>query len=378
MRIVFVADDIDAVGGIQTTIHTVAQHLARRGHHVHLVGLYRNPTPAAPTERPTYRRSVLDAPPPGSPTDPAGLRAAQQRMRAVLAGVEPGVLVMSSVHVSLWLKDVDVAGYRRIGHYHGSYEYARTHYHLGVIRDLWSEFDAAVFLSNEDATSFSTAATLRATWIPNPLPGTASPPQIPPAPATPPRVLAVGRLASIKRFELAIHAFAQAAVPGWHLHLIGDGEQEQALRQAAEERFPWRPFGTGAEEPVVFRGRLPAHAMATEYAAAQLLVMTSEHEGFGMVLAEAAAAGTPAIAFNVSGGVRSLIRHQHTGILVAPGDLSGLTDGLRALMTDSRRRRELGDAARAATAWLHPETVTDRWEQLLTEILRDSRQEARS
>ncbi|MGH3680150.1 MAG: glycosyltransferase [Natronosporangium sp.] len=358
MRIVFAVDDIDAVGGIQTATHTLAQHLARRGHQVHVVGIYRNSAPAALPDRPNYQRTVLDAPPPGQAPHPVRLRASKQRMRQILDAHPGGVVIMSSVHASLWLHDLPtVSGHLRVGHYHGSYQYARTHYHLRVIRDLWPRFDAGVFLSREDAAGFAAHGRLRATWIPNPLPPPAA--DRPPGPA---RVLAVGRLATIKRFDLAITAFARAAVAGWQLHIIGDGEQHQALRQLAEHAS-----GPGGPA-IVFRGRLPNSRMPAEYAAAQLLAVTSDHEGFGMVIAEAAAAGIPAVAFDVSGGVRSLVVQDGTGLLIPPGDLDGLTRALRTLMTDPARRQLLGQAARAVAAGLHPDTITDRWERLLTRL----------
>jgi glycosyltransferase involved in cell wall biosynthesis len=382
MNIVFCADDIDAVGGIQTVSHTLGQHLTRRGHHVHVVGLYYDRAPARLPDRPLYRRTVLHAPTPGSPPDAVALRTAKQRMRDLLADTGTGFLIMSSVHVSLWLRDLDTTRFRRVGHYHGSYEYARNHYHLQVIRDLWPSFDANVFLSPDDATGFTTHADLNATWIPNPLPDPATPTTTRPAAAgTPPRVLAVGRLAKIKRFDRAIDAFAQADVPRCQLHLIGDGDQEQALHELAHRHDLHQPeYGTR----IVFRGRLSAAAMPGEYAAAQLLIVSSEHEGFGMVIAEAAAAGIPTAAFDVSGGVRSLIAHQRTGLLVPAGDVPALAHAIRTLLLDPDHRRALGHAARNAVTILDPRAVTDRWEQLLTDLARRptpdyrTRQESRS
>ena len=366
MRIVFVADDIDAVGGVQTATHTLAQHLTRRGHRVHAVGLYRNPAPAVLPAPPDYRRTVLHAPPPAGPLDTGRLSAAKRQMRQIL-DAHHGPVIMSSVHASLWLHDLPTTGDQvRVGHYHGSYEYARGHYHLRVIRELWPRFAAGVFLSRDDAAGFAAGSRLRTTWIPNPLPppAAAQHPARPTTPAAggPSRVLAVGRLAAIKRFDLAITAFARAVRPGWQLHLIGDGDQEQALRRLAAHHLPH----PGPDGPaVVFRGRLPAARMPAEYATAQMLTVTSDHEGFGMVIAEAAAAGTPTVAFDVSGGVRSLVHHDHTGLLVPPGDLDGITHALHTLMTDPARRRRLGHAARAVAAGLHPDTITDRWEHLL-------------
>lgn len=376
MRIIFIVDDIDAVGGIQTATHTLAQHLARRRHRVHVVGLYRNPQPAVLPDQPLYQRTILHAPPPASPPAPGRLRASKQWMRQILA-THPAVVIMSSVHASLWLHDLDTSGHLRVGHYHGSYEYARTHYHLRVIGDLWPRFDASVFLSPDDAAGFATCCRLRVTCIPNPLPPraatTAPPADTAGGSAGTGRVLTVGRLTAIKRFDVAIAAFARAAVPGWQLHIIGDGDHHQHLRRLAAQHLP----GPGRDAPtVVFRGRLAHSRMPAEYAAAQLLAVTSDHEGFGMVIAEAASAGTPTVAFDVSGGVRSLVQHDRTGLLAPAGDLDAFTGALHALITDPARRHRLGRHARTVAAGLHPDIITDRWEHLLT-ALAHHRQEAR-
>lgn len=375
MKITFIADDIDAVGGIQTVIHTLAQQLGRRGHDVHVVGIYASPVPNDVSDQPIYQRTVLNAPAPGSPSNIPGITRAKERLQRLLALIGSGVLIMSSVHVSLWLGDVEADGWLRVAHYHGSYEYARTHYHLDVIRDRWPSFDACVFLSQADVDCFTAHADLRATWIPNPLPDCGTPIVARAVPAMPPRILAVGRLAAIKRFDLALAAFAQAATGNWQLHLIGEGDQEQPLRRRADQLGL---TASGGGPSVVFRGRQPAAAMPSEYAAAQMLIVSSEHEGFGMVIAEAATAGIPTVAFDVSGGVRSLVQHDRTGLLVPPGDVPGLARAIRALMLDADRRRTLGHAARAAIGTLNPQTVAGRWEHLLTGLANRTPEEATS
>jgi len=373
MRIVFLADDIDAVGGIQTATHTLAQQLARHGHHVHLVGLYRNTAPAVIGDQPLYQRIVLNAPPPHAPANTAQHCAAKQQISQILAGAGTTYLIMSSVHVSLWMQDVDTGGCARIGQYHGSYEYARTHYHLGVIRELWPTFDASVFLSPDDVAGFTSHTGLHAVSIPNPLPDAALHKPLPTIAAAVPRVLAVGRLTQIKRFDLAIDAFAQAAVAGWQLHIIGDGDHEPVLRRRISQVGSCDTDGSPA---VVLRGRLPVAAMPAEYAAAQLLIVTSEHEGFGMVIAEAAAAAIPTVAFDVSGGVRSLVQHNYTGKLIPAGDLPAFATALRSLMLDPPRRHELGRAARRTIHTLDVTVVADRWERVLVEAACRARQEA--
>lgn len=123
--------------------------------------------------------------------------------------------------------------------------------------------------------------------------GVELPPGIPESyPKAPtPTVVFCGRLVSMKRPEDAIEAFARARTtlgPGAELHVIGTGPLEAVLRRTAPEGV--RFFGrVSQEEKYELMGR--AHA----------LVATSVREGWGLVVSEAAAVGTPSIAYDVAG-----------------------------------------------------------------------------
>jgi glycosyltransferase involved in cell wall biosynthesis len=82
---------------------------------------------------------------------------------------------------------------------------------------------------------------------------------------------------------------------------------------------------------------------------ADLFVMPSRHEAFGIVYEEAAAAGLPAIGSAIN-AVPEIIEEGTTGMLVRSGDVRALTDALRALVSSPVRRRALGTAARARIA----------------------------
>jgi len=82
---------------------------------------------------------------------------------------------------------------------------------------------------------------------------------------------------------------------------------------------------------------------------ADLFVMPSRHEAFGIVYEEAAAAGLPAIGAAIN-AVPEIIENGATGMLVAAGDVRGLTEALRALVASPARRHALGSAARARIA----------------------------
>ncbi|SDH50570.1 Glycosyltransferase involved in cell wall bisynthesis [Sinosporangium album] len=357
--LVFVCMDADTLGGIQRVTHTVAQGLAERGYGVQVVGLHRAVHPFRYVERPLYHHHVIHR----TPLGPLG-RVARWRGDRVLRGLfdelPPGFVIMTSPGVVARLAELVPPRLRRIGQYHGSYEHARGSWHLGSIRRQYGKLDQAVFLSEDDAWRFTEHALLpNAYAIPNPLPtwpDAASP-------LTGRRVLGVGRLEGVKRFDRLISAFAAAsrAVPErWELHLIGDGaERERLAAHAARHTVTDR---------VVFRGRVPASEMGAEYLGAAVLGMSSEHEGLPLVLGEAAAHGVPSVSFDVSGGVRAAVGDG--GVLVPPADVPAFAEALTALMASPDERRRLGDAARAHAWGFHLPHVLDRWERLFSHVSR--------
>jgi glycosyltransferase involved in cell wall biosynthesis len=350
MTVLFACMDADTLGGIQQVTHTLAQGLAERGHEVHVIGLHRAPNPFRYVDRPRYHQHVISRRP---ARGRLARRRADHRLSALLGAIRPGYAVMTSPSVVTRVSGLLPAGFRPIGQYHGSYDHARGSWHLGSIRKHYPTLDQAVFLSEDDAWSFSEHALLpNAYALPNPL-GT-WPGEV--AALGSPRVLGVGRLEGVKRFDRLISAFARAnPPPPWELHLIGDGAERERLRAHAATE--------GVGDRVVFRGLVPAPLMPGEYLNASLLALTSEHEGLPIVLLEASAHGVPSVAFDVSGGVRSA-----GPVLVPPGDVEAFGAELARLTGSEQERRRLGAAARARAEAFRLDHVLDRWECLFAHV----------
>lgn len=383
--VLFACMDADTLGGIQRVTHTVAQGLAERGYDVHVLGLHRAETPFRYVPRPGYRHHVIHRTPMGR-VSWLGTRRERRRFGRLLRELGPGFAVLTSPGVVSRLKDLLPERLLSIGQYHGSYEHARGSWHFGSVRGHYGDLEQAVFLSEDDARLFSEHALLPNTWaIPNPLP--AWPERT--ATLTGHRVLGVGRLEGVKRFDRLISAFAEArrtvnatrrtgntgstgggdtgagGTDGdgdWELHLIGEGAELERLRTHAR--------ACGVADRVVFRGAVPAADMGREYANGSVLGLSSEHEGLPLVLGEAASHGVPSVAFDVSGGVRSLVVDGETGLLAPPADVPALAAALARLTASERERRRLGTAARAHAEAFRPERVLDRWETLFDQVSR--------
>lgn len=165
---------------------------------------------------------------------------------------------------------------------------------------------------------------------------------IPPAASTPtsptPLVLVLGRLVPHKRVEHAVDEVARlrSRLPGIRLAVVGDGWWRPEL-DAYVERL-------GVSDIVDFHGHVDEESKDRLLRQAWVLALPSLKEGWGLVVMEAAARGTPAVAYADAGGVAESIVDGRTGLLAA--DRAGFADNLETLLTDADLRARLGGQAR--------------------------------
>jgi uncharacterized protein (TIGR03085 family) len=161
-------------------------------------------------------------------------------------------------------------------------------------------------------------------------------------------VLAIGRHVRQKGFDLLLDAFASlVARPDFTHRLVvaGDGPERSALEQQAIE--------LGIAERVDFPGATDRATTASLFRGADVFVLPSRHEPFGIVVLEALAAGTPTVAADV-GGVGEFLPDTPLTRLVAPDQPAALAAGIDAILSvdDRDLRRELAVAdTLAAHSW---------------------------
>jgi len=195
---------------------------------------------------------------------------------------------------------------------------------------------------------------IRALVIPNPM---LAPPAAPRT-ASPPTLVAVGRLTEQKGFDLLLNAFAEIAdeVPDWRLVIFGEGPDRAALEHQIERlRLGGRSFLPGASA-----------APGDWVAASDAFVLPSRYEGFPNVLAEALGSGLPVVAFDCDFGPADMITDNVDGLLVPPEDTAALAAALHRLMTDAALRRRLGAAAAAGAVRFDARQVNKSWIDLMT------------
>ena len=150
-----------------------------------------------------------------------------------------------------------------------------------------------------------------------------------------PTVVAVGRLAPVKRFGLLLQAAADARrdVPGLRLRIIGEGPERPALED-------WIA-ANGAAGWVDLLGHVSRGQLRDEYRRAWIVASASLAEGWGLSLTEGAACATPAVATDISGHRCSVVDGV-TGVLTPPTSLGRV---IADVLADDERRHRLGRAA---------------------------------
>lgn len=163
-----------------------------------------------------------------------------------------------------------------------------------------------------------------------------------------PLVLYVGRIARGKGIELLVRSLNEIA--GAHLAIVGPDDRHGLLPELVRESR-----ALGLEDRVHLLGAAPPTELPSYYADADVFVLASRHENFGMVAAEAAAAGVPSVVTDRC-GIADLLRDRAG--LVVPYDAGAVREAIVRLLGDEELRTRLAAGAHAVAAeWSWPKIV---------------------
>ncbi len=123
-----------------------------------------------------------------------------------------------------------------------------------------------------------------------------------------------------------------------HLTIVGDGDQKRFYQGLVKE--------LGLDHLVTFKGRISDSELVKEYKQAHLTVLPSidQSEAFGLVLIESMACGTPVIASNLP-GVRSVVDHLETGLVVHPNDITDLALAIETVVDNPEQYKAMQKAS---------------------------------
>lgn len=174
-------------------------------------------------------------------------------------------------------------------------------------------------------------------------------------------VLAVGRVVRRKGFDLLLRAWASACArwPDTGLVIGGIGPELGALGALAEE--------LGIRHRVHFAGLMSRDQVAAAMEQADVVVMPSRVEAFGLVALEAWRAGTPVIV-SACGGAPEFVEHDVTGLVVDPNDTRKLAAAINRLLERGDLREELSAEAGRRLADFEWSRVAERYERAYASI----------
>lgn len=177
------------------------------------------------------------------------------------------------------------------------------------------------------------------------------------------RVIAVGRLDYQKGFDRLLQAWKIVCqndkYADWYLDIFGQGEWKEMLQQMID----------GAEMSNRVCINRPTTNIGEEYAKSSMLVMSSNYEGFPMVMIEAMACGLPVVSFDFKCGPKDIIQPGENGLLVRNGDIEGLAAAMMKLMDDVAYRQRLSENAKGIISTYAEETVMQQWITLFTTLV---------
>lgn len=173
-----------------------------------------------------------------------------------------------------------------------------------------------------------------------------------------PTLLYLGRLKKYKRIDLIILALAELEGRGVACRLIvaGKGDHRSALERQCR--------ALGLADRVTFPGFVSEAEKLRLLRSSWLHVLTSPKEGWGIIIIEAAACGTPSVASD-SPGLRDSVIDGRTGVLVPHGASRILADALQRLLQDQETREAMGRAARSFAEGFRWDESAGRMEAML-------------
>jgi len=176
-------------------------------------------------------------------------------------------------------------------------------------------------------------------------------------------IVSVNRLVPIKNIAMQLQAIAALSkeFPDVLLHVVGNGSLQETLEKEIQD--------LGIGQNVILEGFKSGTDLSPFFTQSDCFVLTSDFEGYGMVIIEAATAGLPIVMTDV-GCAGEVIINEKSGMIVLAKDTQAFTQAVRKVITDSALRASLKEGALQSIAELPSfdtvlEKYTASWQQAL-------------
>ncbi|MEI5099759.1 glycosyltransferase family 4 protein [Streptomyces sp. PmtG] len=283
-----------------------------------------------------------------------------ERIAAHLGSVEADVVVGTRPGLNVHVARQTRRGALRVGQEHLTLD-SHTKELRRQLRSVYPRLDVLTTTTEADARAYRGGMRLPGVHVqavPNPVPA----PGIEPADGSHKWVVAAGRLAPVKRYDLLIRAFdtVRRERPDWRLRIYGGGRQKDKLRRLIDD--------LGLYNHVFLMG--PAHPIEPEWAKGSIAAVSSSLESFGMTIVEAMRCGLPVVATDCPHGPGEIIDNGVDGRLVEVGNPDAMAGGLLELINDDALRRRMAGAALEDSERFDPARIAERYEAMFTGMIK--------
>lgn len=288
-------------------------------------------------------------------------RIFRERMKHILNDYHPDVIIPVIPNAEDFLWDIlkVASGIKVVVESHVAYDYLLYGKSITdrLLFLLYSPFraigksDLLIALTEHDAVSWRGHHLKNVLVLPNPV--TYYPDDINLISKVEGRIISVARLAEQKRLDRLIEAFALISdrCPEWFIDIYGDGNLRDALEILIKEKNLIGRIN-------IFQS---VRDIMKEYQRSQFFVLSSDFEGFGLVLIEAMACGIPVVATNCPHGPSEIINNGVTGLLTKL-DVQDLADKMEWMITHPEERVTMGAKAHDAAAAFRKDVIMKKWE----------------
>lgn len=367
MKLLYFTIQINMIGGLARIVIDKINWLADQGYDIALCNI--EPceiNPAYPLDKRVERiRGNMQAPPGGMLTRGKGMLAAIRRTKEIIDHVQPDIIVNAHCPLVTWILPFMRKDIPKIMEMHQSrqgLEIFNRQYlslparcvHRYATKWIYGKYRHFVVLTNGDKEAWGCDNCM---VIPNF--HNFSPLQAIPDRADCKQVLLLARLMPQKRIDLMIDIWSKLAgdFPDWRVKVLGEG----ALREELEARI----HSLGLEDVFLMPGEVKD--VEEELRHSDILCLTSEYEGFGIVLIEAMANGVPVIAFNYV-GISDIVCDGENGTVVPFGDTDAFASRLRTLLRDRALRRQYASKALSSVHKFDKAAIMEQWTALFKDI----------
>lgn len=377
MRLIYIAPFLHPIGGLERTLTDKANYLVRKGHEIILLTYSQGHNQVfyhldervkcididiplfTIYKKPIYAR-------PKAYFDKRHLF--RERFKNVIDSFRPDVIVVTIPNTEDYIHDmISVANNIPVvieSHLASPFHLSSKPLTERLLYTLVPAITAIrksvllISLTEHDAESWREKGVSHVLVIPNPL--TCYPSSLPAIEQAPNRIIAVGRLFHQKRFDRLIDAFSLIAghYPDWYIDIFGDGILREGLKTHIARRG--------------LVGRVNLNSATShiydEYKRSQFFVLSSDYEGFGLVIIEAMACGIPVVATDCPFGPSEIVEHGRTGLL-SQMDVKDLAAKMEWMITHQSERRQMGRLAHDAVARYQQEVVMPEWERAYLSVI---------